>query len=280
MPLLKKIFNAILIFRDPFHGLGLRNSLAPEGFELPEADFRYTIFFTPRSSSTRLTDIIRSSHLAGSPEEWFNPNLLRSFAVSMQTGTLESYVQALRRKPGQGGVFGVEITYFQMLMVFRSADRFMALIQPQSFIWLTRDNIIEQAISVTRMTQTKVSQSVQSTSDEISKAEQVFTYRPLAIWWALIRLDWMEARTEALFKRLGVSPLRLTYEQLANETETKSLERVLAHLGRPASPFPAPKSGHSKLSGAKSLDFATRFRTEYPRLIAIFEARRKKRQTA
>ena len=242
---------------------------------LPEASLRYAILFTPRSGSSWLTDICMRSAGFGRPDEAFNPAMLPNMARAMDADTLDRYCAALLRRRNRDGVFGVEVTPFHLLAVFRGAGGFLQRIRPQHLFWLIREDILAQAVSVSRMQQTRVAHRVPGAG----QAAAPFRYRPLAIRLALLRLEASEIWAERMFARRGLAPHRLSYETMM----AAGAERMLAHLasvmGRPA-PDAAPEPRHEKLGDALNGEYAARFAADHPRLMARLAARRQARVAA
>jgi LPS sulfotransferase NodH len=90
----------------------------------------------------------------------------------------------------------------------------------------------------------------------------------------------LERRSEAMFRALGVRPLRLSYERTIGEEPERLARRIGAHLGVPWDAGARFESVHSKLGTDKNLRFAERFRAENPRLLARIERARAPRLAA
>lgn len=143
---------------------------------LPER--RYVIFFTPRSGSSRLTDMAASTGYLSTPGEMFNPAFVPRIAKRMRVTNIESYVDGLLRKRNTHGTFGCEIAFRHLHNTFGGMKEMLRLLSPTTYFWLIREDIVAQAVSLTRMAQTRISHSVSTTEDQEAAAEAVFQYEP------------------------------------------------------------------------------------------------------
>ncbi|MGZ9809568.1 Stf0 family sulfotransferase [Pseudoroseicyclus sp. H15] len=258
----------------PFAGVPDR----PRFRELQEAKglpgIRYALFFTPRSGSSRITDLAQQAGGPGDPGEMFNPNFTHAIAKRYGAQSREAFHRLSLLERQRDGVFGCEITYAHVLASFGGAERFFAAIQPTALLWLIREDIVAQALSVSRKLQTGHAHSPGISDEVIQADEAAFTYDARAIRGALLRIHNMEQRTEALLAAQPLAPLRLSYEQSIAMSEAELLGRIAAHVGAPP-PGPVPfEPRHRKLSGSRSRDYAQRFREENARLLARIDAAR------
>lgn len=259
-----------LATRNPFRDVVFNEQKFNKAMSWDPAPIRYAVFFTPRSGSSRLTDLACKTKALGDPGECFNAAFVPNIAQSYSARNMSEYVDLLLRYRQTNGVFGCEVTHMHVMTAFRSGQGFLDAIQPTSTLWLIREDIISQAVSVSRMKQTQVSHSVSADDGAIAKAEEVFTYRPHAIRNILKRLRWMEEGTETLIREAGLTPMRLSYEHSIKMRPRRLMALIGGHVGVKARrmDLEALVSDHKKVSGDKSNDFAERFRKEHPDLIA------------
>ncbi len=262
--------------KDPFREVEFNPRRFERTMAKPAPDNRYAIFFTPRSGSSRLTDLSRKTGGLGDPGECFNPAFVPKIAQAYSARNLQEYLDLVMRNRSPTGVFGCEATYIHLFQIFHSGRRFLDLVKPQTVIWLNREDIIAQAVSISRMMQTRVSHSVQAAKEDIAKADHIFTYNSKGICNILNRLRWMEIGTERLIERSGLTPLRLSYEQCVSLPEVELMSRIASHVGIPLDQLDLTglESDHKKVSGEKSMDFVTRFRRENPGVIAQMDRER------
>lgn len=223
---------------------------------------RYVIYFTARSGSSWLTDIITRTGCLGAPDECFNPNFLPEMARAMQAGSLEQYVDRIQRRRALGGVFGCEITFFQMKAVFGGPEAFLKHFGRAKPIWLIREDIVQQAVSLYKMETTQVAH--RASSDPVSRAaaEARFTYDRDQIRHWLEHLLTKERRTEAMFAAHGLAPLRLSYEVITGLGAARVVNVLANYMDEPAIDVAEVPSAHGKLGTSRNLEFATRFRAE------------------
>ncbi|WP_353311421.1 Stf0 family sulfotransferase [Shimia sp. NS0008-38b] len=264
------------LLRDPY--VGLPSEVTDLSSVFP--DKRYVIFFTPRSGSTRLTDFITRAGGLGHPDECFNPDIVPQLAKQLGADSLESYADRLLRARRDGRVFGCEITYLQMMIMFKSSRRFRRALSPTDLIWLIREDLVAQSVSASRMVQTGVSQSVFSSTKELAQADRDFVYDASAIRSAMLRMLVQEWRTEVVLAQMPHKPLRLSYELVNAFSPRSVLTLIRDHLETEPKDDSQVFSTHQKVSGTKSLEMAERFRAEHAGFVAWVDRRRAKRIAA
>lgn len=253
--------------RDPFRDLPVDRDRRTAIMALPPAERRYAIFFTPRSGSSRLTALASGTATLGQPGEVFNPALLPGIARALSAGSMAEYVALLCRKRNAQGTFGCQITHDQLTASFDGPRAFLDLVAPTHVAWLVREDIVAQAVSLSRKLQTRLAHSVGASPARQTEAEARFAYDARQIARALSHIARQERLTERLLRRHRLRPLRLSYERTIAAGPEATLAALARHLGLPP-PSCAASAGHEKLAGTKALDFAARFRAEHPRLVA------------
>jgi LPS sulfotransferase NodH len=232
------------------------------------------IFFTPRSGSSRLTDLLGGAGDLGCPSECFNPRMIRKMAGFFGARNLPEYVDLLQRKRATTGTFGCEITVEHLYAIFFSAQRFFDLYRPTSTVLLIRENIVEQAVSLSRMNQTGMFHQLAPVSDADVPPE--FHYRPAQIRGYLSRIVRMEQQAERIFDASGLQPLRLSYEMLVATDPADFVYRIGKHVGATPTRVQELTSAHTKIGDARSLEFARRFCADNKDLLARIENARRK----
>ena len=94
------------------------------------------------------------------------------------------------------------------------------------YVRITREDKIRQAVSLWRAVQTQAWQHDGASRD--AAAEPVFSFR--AINYLVRLLTAHDASWDAYFLGLGIEPLKLTYEELA-EAHEPVIRRTLEHIG-------------------------------------------------
>lgn len=242
---------------------------------MPCPDRRYVIFFTPRSSSSRLADLIAQTGYLNNPGEPFNPAFVPANAASFAATDLESYAANLMRARARNGVFGCEITLRHLYNTLGGMDAALRLLEPTAFIWLIREDIVAQAVSISRKNQTKIAHSSMVDETANARAELGFRYDPRTIQKALMVLAWQEERMEELFERHRIEPLRLSYEMSIESRESDLLRVFGQHIGTDLPRVEDAQSSHGRLAGVKASEFIETFKRENrPLLRKLEQARR------
>jgi LPS sulfotransferase NodH len=96
------------------------------------------------------------------------------------------------------------------------------------YVQITREDKVRQAVSLWKAVQT---QAWRAKEDDAPKVEPTFSFR--AINFLVRQLTAHDASWDAYFLGLGITPLKLTYEELAEAPE-RVVRGVLDHLGIPA----------------------------------------------
>lgn len=240
----------------------------------PAPERRYAIFFTPRSGSSRLTEMCEGTGVLGRPGEALNPAFLPTIAERMQADTPSAYFDTLGRMRAAGGTFGLELTYLHLRLGCGSERAFLDALRPTAAVWLLREDIVAQAVSLSRMLQTDIAHSLQTDDRAQHEAETVFRYDRRQILSQLMQLLWLEIRTERMFARHGIAPLRLSYERVTHRPEAETLAGLAGHIGVTLPAGAGGESRHTKLSGEKAAEFAGRFRTEESGFVRRIHERR------
>jgi len=228
----------------------------------PLPDHTYVIYFTPRSGSSRLTEILSQTQKLGEATEAFNPNFLPGIAEAVQAKDMQSYIENLSRWLNRNGVFGFEITGHQLNKVFpQVTDFFDAFSNAKSF-WLIREDIVAQAVSLAKMVTLDIGHTAQSNPDQRREAEKSFTYAPQKIKRWLNHILAAERLSETWFKRFEISPKRMSYEKMIQLSAGEIANDFASHLGLPDLPEIRFSLQHQKLGTSKNREFADRFRID------------------
>jgi LPS sulfotransferase NodH len=177
---------------------------------------------TPRSGSTWLAELLEQTGLLGRPSEYFA--FEHPFALSSQAASLRSYlgeVQAASMSPN--GVFAIKGNFVQLAPLM-SRGLFTDQFLRYRYVYLTREDVVLQAISLYRAAETG------------SWTHGQRGFRPTPQFDAgkiSRRAEWlvdMMANWERAFAAFGITPLRVTYEQLESDPAAV-LSRVAALMG-------------------------------------------------
>ena len=124
---------------------------------------------TPRAGTNLLTGLLKSTGVAGAPEEYFWRDDMPAWSERWETTTFVDYLLgAIRAGTTANGVFGAKLMWGYMADFLDRLDRLAgghegsdrSLVErffPASdFIWIRRDDMVAQAVSWARAIQTGV----------------------------------------------------------------------------------------------------------------------------
>jgi len=265
--------STILPFRrDPFAKVTVDPERRARQRKRPAASLDYVIHFTPRSGSSRLTEILAATGRLSAANEAFNPGFVPRMAQALNAADLEDYIAALRRRFNTGGVYGVEVTAHQINALFGSFEAFHAHFPTARNFWLIREDIVAQAISLAKMVSTKVAHNTGAAASE--EADRAFAYDRRLIRHWLDHIRKAETECESWFARHQLVPLRMSYEQTVRLSPLRMANLVARHLGLPDIPALDFTPRHEKLGTGQNAAFAARFREEEARYLAGVDAAR------
>jgi LPS sulfotransferase NodH len=180
----------------------------------------YVLCLTPRSGSTWLAALATKTGVLGLPREYFNPDTpLEESGASDRAEYLDD---VLRAAATPNGVFGVKAD-FDQLATFIVGSPVLRLPRPEtSYVYLTREDVVLQAISYQKAAQSGAWNSRRTASE--------YTLDRDAVWHHVRRLTAMMRAWELAFASFGLSPLRITYEQLEKDP-VEVLQRLANTVG-------------------------------------------------
>lgn len=226
------------------------------------AEKRFVIFFTPRSGSSWLTDICEKSLVLSRPDECFNPNFTPEMTRALGARNLDEYVECLMRRRNTNGVFGCQLTHHQLIATFKDEPSFFKYFSDSTFFWLTRKDIVSQAISLTKMVSTSVSHAPSHSKEEITRSDEVFSYsrEDIKHWMQHIRNA--EVATEEFFHSYNINFNRIFYENITSDGPEITVKYIADMLSLEDFPVKKILSLHRKISTDKNAEYASRFREE------------------
>lgn len=177
----------------------------------------YVIAYVPRAGTTLLSSILTGltvsrKALVGYPGEIFNLGAIPDRARHYGCRSLNDYARwALWESTDESGLFGLKGDLFQLLP-FLLTPAFAALTPVTKFIYITRENVLLQAISFVigqklgRWTShDRLAGEFSADFEEILSNVRLMT-RMMGDW-------------ESVFSLSGIQPLRLSYEQIDENYE-------------------------------------------------------------
>jgi len=236
----------------------------------------YFICTSPRSGSTLLCRLLKASGVAGDPRSYFHENSIAEWQTELglslatngpEQGILSTVFQAVREQSADGtGLCGVRLQrfssgfFFQKLAVLQpmlSSDRsrLEAEFGPTLFIYLTRADKVQQAVSYVKAQQTGLwHRAPDGTELERLSPPQDPVYDRTALQethdlFLKHDRDWLD-----WFRSEGISPYRISYDQLS-EDPTGTLRGLLQALGKDPGAAQGVDPGIAKLSDKTNTDW-------------------------
>lgn len=183
----------------------------------------YLICATPRTGSYLLCDALRSTGIAGRPEEFFNPITLAKSAKEASAATFTAYFQqVLIEGMTPNAVFGTKMLGSHLLYLdyylrtlldsqyLPLPELLLALFPNLRYIYLTRQDRLKQAVSLWKAMQTGVWWKMDDKASSAPASQ--FDMKMLDTLMQWIEAD--EAAWQDYFKCARVQPIEVVYEDL------------------------------------------------------------------
>jgi len=206
---------------------------------------------------------MRHSGRLGIPNEYLNqdflPQILQSFPAA---GPAEYLAHILKGRVGRNGVSGIKASWFQFANFLELLEDEQCL-EGLRYLSLRREDTVAQAVSLYMATSSKVFHTNIEHPPAQLDALQRLTYSYAAIdeWHRHILVQ--EAGWDSFFAERGITPLKLTYEEL-DARPLLVLRKIARHLGvRPVGiTLRSEGSVFRKLADERNRAWAQRFREE------------------
>ncbi|MBU6426182.1 MAG: hypothetical protein KGQ69_07595, partial [Rhodospirillales bacterium] len=180
---------------------------------------KYVIMFTARSGSTWLTNVLSSTKLLGTPEEFINPDFVLGVARSLNAKEAAPFLELLKcRRKSPNGVFGIEARHVDIELLGEEAF-FKTFGAETIFFNLWRENIIAQAISLYRAVN---SGRYHSTDNAVSSVPP-YDADQIDKW--LVHLHLQENANIKILRKRGIA-----FDNLRYETIVKNRDATIAHF--------------------------------------------------
>ncbi len=198
----------------------------------------YLVCSTERSGSSLLCDLLHSTGIAGDPQEYFSPEFEGVWAKRWSTSTFAGYLEcAVETTSTPNGVFGAKIMYEHLDYLTGNIARLMpesptsnaarlrAAFTNLHFVFIRRHDIVRQAVSHWRATQTAIWNDDGRGGKPVREPEFDFA----AIDRCLHRIAHHNSGWRAFFERNAIEPMRVMYETLA-ESPDRTTRKVVDFL--------------------------------------------------
>ena len=177
----------------------------------------YVICGDARSGSTYLCHLLRSTRRLGVPRELFHdPGIVQQ--LQLDSLAFDAHVATASTA---NAVYGLKVftPHFELAEKLRWIERLPNL----HFVHLEREDLLGQALSLSRVLQTR-----QYKGDE--RAMSAPSYDRQLIADCIARISYGGARWRSFFARNDVVPLRLTYEAVVREPQA-AVDAIAAYVG-------------------------------------------------
>lgn len=220
---------------------------------------------TPRSGSTALSAALSDSKLLGRGGERLSNGALKKFSAARPPTSLADLLHTvIEDSRTQNGVMQIKCDLPQLLPFLLDAEC-LPIIQQAQMVYLTREDILGQAISRYRGIQTGLWHSTQ-TAAPTGSLEVPYDFA--AIKGQIDRLVQMMAAYERLFAGLNLQPIRITYEQVTQDSQAV-MARIAAAM---AITLPAGASlengGHTKVATRNNDQLRARYIADCQAMLA------------
>ena len=176
----------------------------------------YVVASSPRSGSNLLCSLLAKTGRMGLPLEYFQVGYLLLSTTRWGTTSLAEYWQeVVRRRSTPNGVFGINLHFTQLTqMVSRGL-----MVDPTAWIFVDRQNLLAQAISFARASQTQIWNSLNTQA-----IDPVYEFERIRVSMSHIQAE--VANWKKYFERREISPLRVRYEDLILDVD-RGVKRVM-----------------------------------------------------
>ncbi|MCK2042176.1 hypothetical protein KZO83_05695 [Chromohalobacter sp. TMW 2.2308] len=186
----------------------------------------YLVCSTQRSGSSYFCHLLKSSSLLGRPTELFGKKggcdkVAKKYDVESDELTVAKLVKE-KWTSHETGVFGLKMHYHQY-MDFLSKKELKSLIGDFRYIYIDREDMLAQAVSLFRARQTGA-----WSSNHIPKDEVAYDYQ--GIKDALYFICQEKALWKSFFASIDVTPLNVVYEEI-EKNPVAEVEKVMDYLG-------------------------------------------------
>jgi LPS sulfotransferase NodH len=244
----------------------------------------YVICTSPRSGSTLLCDLLKSTGVAGNPASWFHTasvadwlqpfdlaiddslsdkdNLARAFGVVISAGSLDHGLFALRMQRHSVDFFMRQLAILQPGLS-NDTERLNAAFGRTGFIHLTRRDKVSQAVSMVKAEQTGLwHRAADGRELERLSPPAPAEYDTGRIATALAQMQQWDLEWTQWFARESIEPFQIEYEALASDASAV-LHRVLTDLGIDSVHAAGIVPGVAKLADDSSELWVERFVAEF-----------------
>lgn len=222
-----------------------------------EAHCGYAVCSLPRTGSTLLCDLLRSTGKLGRPHEYLSAFTMRDWGASDYPEGVDQQVEEIKRRGvSENGVFGFKLFPHQLARI--GHDRWLKQLPCLHFIHLQRPDLLGSALSLVHAQQT-------NSFTVAARLTGVAHYDPVAI---ADKLDWLLNEQSLLLRYFAVSgirPLQINYDDLVREPQ-REIDKVARLLGIDPVRIDPAKLGVTRQSEPEKAEWRERFLAEQAKI--------------
>jgi trehalose 2-sulfotransferase len=217
------------------------------------ARLSYFITTSPRTGGFLLAEALESTRIAGRPREYFDRVFQQNWCETLAVASdAEYFEKALAAGTTPNGVFGAKVLWhqFEHLLVklrliqgngLSDLELLRRTFAELRYVFLTRRDKVLQAVSYDRAIRSGVWWSISANADQQTSAPPStppsvpappFAFEKIDDW--VTRLTEFESNWRRHFKRMGVEPFEVAYEDLVESYES-TVQAILRYLNLPIS---------------------------------------------
>ena len=217
---------------------------------------KYVIFFTPRSGSSWLTQMLVDTNLLGKPLEWFNPSHIEENMASLAVNSIDGYLTKIIDTESTNGIFGIELTSIHFEKYLGNEIFLEHFKNDTKYIFLYRHDVIAQAVSLWKAVESNLFHSVEGGKQK----DLEFAPEKIKQWTRHILEQ--EEKLNQIFATLGIKPIKISYEYLVSNPEA-AISLIASNLidARKIS-LPNSENSYKKLANNNSNTLVSRFYRE------------------
>jgi len=216
-----------------FRELRAKAGPAPARSDRPLSTRTLLIAMVPRTGSTALCSLLEATGVLGIPREYLNPRgPLKPWARRLAASDLREYLEALRRQQSTAnGVFALKTLYHDLEPLLERAP-VAELLSTATFVYLTREDLVAQAISNYIAESSGVWH--RDPSGELFRSrgggDPDPPYDEAKILAERDALAHQQADWERFFSERSIEPLRITYERFVADANA-TVAAIAGHAG-------------------------------------------------
>lgn len=224
---------------------------------------QYIIAMTPRSGSSRLTEVIKNTKVLGRPGESLAAKSIPRILGKIPARNADEYlVNVMKQMQTPNKVSGLKTSWFQFKK-FCDALSDHSVLQNYKYIYLIRRDTSGQAVSLYKAVESTVFHTnVSHSSEALNKvAELDYDYHRINKWHQHILKQ--ESGWQKFFLAHKIFPLIITYEDIESDVDSV-IERIAAYLNVELNPeITTPTSIFNKVGNRVNVEWACQFTLDH-----------------